>query len=243
MKVLSIGNSFSEDAHKWLHKLAELNGVEMETLNLCNSGCSLERHWKHIQTNAEAYSAQYNGGKATEKKSMEDALKMENWDVITIQQVSAKTGLIETYEPYLSEIVALIRKHQPNADLWLHQSWAYEIDAANHEEYAKYYDNNQQKMYDCIVKTTEEVAAKISAKIIPSGKLIQAIRATVPEFDYANGGKTLCRDGFHMTLDYGRFAVAANWLRTLTGITVKAETFEDFDPVLIQKILAVVNAQ
>ena len=38
MKVLSIGNSFSQDAHKWLHKLAELNGVEMETLNLCNSG-------------------------------------------------------------------------------------------------------------------------------------------------------------------------------------------------------------
>ena len=41
MKVLSIGNSFSQDAHKWLHKLAELNGVEMETLNLCNSGCDL----------------------------------------------------------------------------------------------------------------------------------------------------------------------------------------------------------
>ena len=53
----------------------------------------------------------------------------------------------------------------------------------------------------------------------------------------------MCRDGFHMTLDYGRFAVAAIWLRTLTGITVKAETFEDFDPVLIQKILAVVNVQ
>ena len=46
-----------------------------------------------------------------------------------------------------------------------------------------------------------------------------------------------------MTLDYGRFAVAANWLRTFTGITVKAETFEDLDPALIQKILAVVNAQ
>ena len=245
MKILSIGNSFSEDAHKWLHKLAVMNGVQMETLNLCNSGCSLERHWKHIQNNSAAYTFQPNGIQPPWRipVTLEGTLQLTDWDVITIQQVSAKTGIIETYEPYLSDIVALIRKHQPNAELWLHQSWAYEIDAANHEEYAKYYDNNQQKMYDCIVKTTTEVAASISAKIIPSGKLIQTIRETVPEFDYANGGRTLCRDGFHMTLDYGRFAVAANWLHTLTGITVKAETFEDFDPALLQKILAVVNAQ
>ena len=243
MKVLSIGNSFSEDAHKWLHKLAVMNGVQMEALNLCNSGCSLERHWKHIQTNAVAYAAEYNGGKATEKKSLEDALKMTDWDVITVQQVSAKSGLVETYEPYLSGIVALIRQHQPKAEIWMHQSWAYERDVTNHPEFEAYYENNQQKMYDAIVATTEAMAATIPAKIIPSGKLIQTIRTTVPEFDYANGGLSLCRDGYHMSLDYGRFAVAALWLRTLTGITVKVDTFEDFDPVLLQKILAVVNTQ
>lgn len=31
MKILFIGNSFSQDAHKWLHKLAKANGVEFET--------------------------------------------------------------------------------------------------------------------------------------------------------------------------------------------------------------------
>lgn len=34
MKILSIGNSFSQDAHKWLHKLAKVNGVEFEIANL-----------------------------------------------------------------------------------------------------------------------------------------------------------------------------------------------------------------
>ena len=92
MKVLSIGNSFSQDAHKWLHKLAELNGVEMETLNLCNSGCDLSRHYKHIQENLPNYAAEPNGGKSTGNTTMEDALKLTDWDVVTIQQVSGKSG-------------------------------------------------------------------------------------------------------------------------------------------------------
>lgn len=32
---MSIGNSFSQDAHNWLHKLAKLSGFDIETANLC----------------------------------------------------------------------------------------------------------------------------------------------------------------------------------------------------------------
>lgn len=241
MKVLSIGNSFSQDAHKWLHKLAVLNEIDMQTLNLYIGGCSLERHWNNIQNNADAYEFGPNGDRTTWMISIETALKMAQWDIVTVQQVSSKSGMIETYEPYLSELVALIRKLQPKAEIWFHQTWAYEIDTA-HEGFANY-DRSQQKMYDAIVAASKAAAASIPAKVIPAGELIQTIRTTVPEFDYAKGGLSLCRDGYHMSYDYGRFAVAALWLRTLTGITVKAEAFEEFDPVLLQKILAVVNAQ
>ncbi len=41
MKVLSIGNSFSQDAHKWFHKLAEKNGVEVNTANLYIGGSDI----------------------------------------------------------------------------------------------------------------------------------------------------------------------------------------------------------
>jgi hypothetical protein len=98
-------------------------------------------------------------------------------------------------------------------------------------------------MYDCLVKASEAAAASIPAKLIRAGTLIQTLRETVPEFDYAKGGMTLNRDGYHLTRDYGRFAVAALWIRTLTGATVEAAEFEDFDPALLQKILAVVNDQ
>ena len=241
MKVLSIGNSFSEDAHSWLHKLAVMNNVQLETLNLCSSGCCLERHWNQIQKNAAVYSFQPNGTERLWKISVtvEGALKLADWDVITIQQASRFTGMPETHEPYLSNIVNYVRESCPKADIWFHQTWAYDVDSKL--ESFENYEYSQQNMYDRIVSTAETVAKSIDAKIIPSGTLIQTLRTTVPEFDYPNGGLSLCRDGAHLSLNYGRFALAALWLRKLAGITVKAEAFEDFDPNLVQKILDVVN--
>ena len=51
MRILSIGNSFSQDAHKWLHELAQDNDVDLETVNLYIGGCSLKMHWENIQNN------------------------------------------------------------------------------------------------------------------------------------------------------------------------------------------------
>lgn len=239
MKVLSIGNSFSQDAHKWLHKLAELNGIHMETLNLYVSGCSLQTHWYNVENDIADYDFEPNGTKAPWKISIAGALKITDWDIVTVQQVSGDSGLPETYEPYLSDLVKLIRSMQPKAKIWFHQTWAYEVDS-QHGDFPNY-DCDQQKMYACIVSTSEAMAASIGAPIIPVGTVIQKLRQSVPAFDYQNGGRSLCRDTYHLTYDYGRLAAAAVWLRTLTGRTVEVTEFEDFDSDLLQAILAVVN--
>lgn len=241
MKVLSIGNSFSQDAHKWLHQLAKLNHVDMQTLNLYIGGCSLERHWYNVENNLEAYDFEPNGILTSWKISIDVALKMTDWDIITVQQVSQHAGRTESYEPYYSNLIKLIRTLQPKAQIWFHQTWAYEVDS-QHSGFALF-DYDQQKMYDCVISTTEQMAKSANIPVIPVGRLIQKLRQTVPEFDYKNGGLSLCRDGYHLTRDYGRFAAAALWMRTLTGKTVEAEEFEDFDPKLLQKILAVINDQ
>jgi hypothetical protein len=105
------------------------------------------------------------------------------------------------------------------------------------------YQHDQKKMYRCIQEASQKAALSMDAPLIPTGKIIQILRETVPEFQYQNGGLSLCRDGFHLSLDYGRFAAAATWLRTLTGEKIAVSEFEDFDPKLLEKILAVVNAQ
>ena len=239
MKICSIGNSFSQDAHKWLHKLAKENGIEAETVNLVIGGCSLQMHWNNVENNSASYGLEVNGNPAERMISMEEALKMDQWDIVTIQQVSWQSGMPQTYEPYLSRLAGLIRSLQPAAKLYFHQTWAYETDSG-HDGFVLY-RNDQAEMYRCIQNASNLAAQAIHAEMIPAGRVIQTLRETVPEFDYQNGGASLCRDGFHMSFDYGRFAVAATWLRTLTGVKVEAAEFEDFDPLLLKKILAVVN--
>ncbi len=239
MKILSIGNSFSQDAHKWLHKLAKANGVEFETANLFIGGCSLDTHWKNVKENNAHYDLEFNGGVSERKISIAEALELEKWDIITVQQVSSLSGMYETYEPYLSSLVSVVREAQPDAKLYFHQTWAYEIDS-NHGGFANY-NNNQTEMYHRIKDTGEKAAKSICAELIPTGTVIQALRETVPEFDYKNGGLSLCRDGFHLSWDYGRFAAAATWLHTITGKKINASYFEDFNPELLKKIIYAVN--
>ena len=180
-----------------------------------------------------------NGGECERKISILEALKMDEWDVITVQQVSQLSGMPESYEPYLQQVVDYVREVCPMAQIYLHQTWAYEIDS-KHGGFVNYHCD-QKEMYERIVATTKEYAKRIGAKMIPTGEMIQKIRMELSEFDYQNGGISLCRDGFHLSWDYGRFAAAALWLRVLTGRKVQVEQFNDFDSEKVEKILALVN--
>ena len=239
MKILSIGNSFSHDSHKWLHKLAKANGVDLYTANLFIGGCSLQTHWTNIVENNAFYDYEINGEESDVKISIIDALKKEEWDVITLQQASNFSGMYETYQPYLNSIADLVKTHCPNSIMYFHQTWAYEIDST-HEGFSNY-NNNQNEMYECIIDASKKAAESIKTAIIPTGTVIQHLRNSLPEFDYKNGGKSLCRDGFHMSFDYGRFAAASTWFNIITGKDVNLDEFEDFDTDLIKLIVNEVN--
>ena len=96
-------------------------------------------------------------------------------------------------------------------------------------------------MYEAIKSSSEQVVNSLGIKLIPTGTVIQTIRETVAEFDFNKGGISLCRDGFHLSFDYGRFAAAATWLHTLTNKNIETEAFENFDIDLLEKIVKVVN--
>ncbi|MBP3330554.1 MAG: DUF4886 domain-containing protein [Clostridia bacterium] len=239
MKILSIGNSFSTDAHRYLHKLASLHGYELETANLFIGGCSLEMHWQNATEDNPFYDYEINGNEAETKISILSALKKDKWDVITLQQVSHMSGLIDTYEPYLSSLVKLVKQFQPQAKLYFHQTWSYEKDSL-HEGFLKY-NRDQKLMYNHIISVSQKAAQSINAEIIPTGKVIQYLRENTSDFDYENGGISLCRDSFHLSFDYGRFAAAATWLRRMTGIKIEVTEFENFDKNLLQIIVDAVN--
>lgn len=222
MKILSIGNSFSQDAHKWLNQIADSVGVELYCANLYIGGCSLERHWNNYLSREDAYDYEISG-KADGKISLSDALVKEDWDVITLQQVSGFSGIFSTFEPYLSDLIKAIREICPNAEILLHKTWAYEADS-EHPDF-KNYGCSTDKMYDEITKAYSEASEKTGLKVILSGDIIQFLRKNVKEFDVENGGLKLTRDSFHLSYNYGRFAVSLVWLKTLTGINAEKVTF------------------
>ena len=164
MKVLSIGNSFSTDAHKWLHKLAEINGINLETSNLFIGGCSLETHWKNFIENNPDYSFEINGDEGKKMISIPEALASEKWDVVTFQQASHFSGMEETYEPYLTSLADAVKQVLPQAKLYFHQTWAYETDSL-HPGFADY-NHSQHEMFERIVSASEQSTQKLSPPVL-----------------------------------------------------------------------------
>lgn len=221
MKMLSIGNSFSQDALAYFRDMAVSSGFEVEVWHLHIGGCSLERHYNNMIADIPEYGFVVNGENKPNAR-LSDVVETEQFDIITIQQVSHMSGLYSTYHPYVDEFVKYLRKHQPNAKLWWHKTWAYEKDSS-HQGF-KAYGNNQADMHTAIGKVCELITKEIKADgVIPSGDVIDALRKT-PEFNYPQE-PSLCRDGFHMHLLYGRYAVAATWFETLLGGDITKSTY------------------
>lgn len=229
LKVLAIGNSFSEDATRYLHQLANAAGIHTKIVNLFIGGCSLERHWKNIETGEAAYAYQLNGIRTERKVSIDEILMEEDWDVITTQQASHDSGWMNSYEPFLGLIVTYIREKVPNAKLYLQETWAYEINST-HNSYMRY-NRNQHEMYEKLHNCYTQMAAKYDLELIPSGSVIQKVRS-LPEFCVPEGGLSLCRDGFHMSFDYGRYLLACIWLKKLTDVSLNGINYVPESPVL-----------
>ena len=96
-------------------------------------------------------------------------------------------------------------------------------------------------MFESIVSASDNATEITGATLIPAGTVIQKLRDDVKEFDYTDGGVSLCRDTYHLSETYGRYAAAAIWLRTLTGKAVATNPINELDINLIEKINTVVN--
>ena len=237
--MLFRSNSFSEDAQAYLHALAEQRGIDLVCENLAIGGCSLQTHWENVAGNKNGYLYGVNGTWVAQNVTIAEILEKKHYDAITLQQVSGLSGQYETYQPYLNDLAAYVREVRPAADLYFHRTWAYEIDSP-HGDFARY-DRDQKKMYNAICRASASACLVTGATILSSGDVIQRLRETVPAFDYANGGESLCRDSFHMSETYGRYAVALCWLSTFNGRYVKAMPFMDLDMDKLQSIANVVN--
>lgn len=220
INVLSIGNSFSQDAQRYLHDLARSEGVSIETVNLYIGGCSLETHFQNMKGDKKAYSLEMDGHSAGGfLVSIKEALLARSWDYITLQQASHFSYQEETYSPYAKALAAYVREYCPKAKLLIHQTWGYESGSVRIREHGfETYEEMFAKVEQCYVKMAQEIQAD---GILPSG--------TAFRYALANGIDSIHRDTFHAKLGVGRFILALVWYKYLTGNEIAQVNFHDFD--------------
>lgn len=216
MQVLAIGNSFSQDATAYLKKISELGKGDITVVNLFIGGCPLSRHYRNMLSGERAYSMEFNGQSTGFFVSLDDALLSRDWDVVTIQQASPASPDYDTYQPYLDRLAEYIRECCPKAKLMIHETWAYEEGSAR---LSKLNYATRSDMFKDVHSAYAKAAKAIKADgIIPSGPLMQVL--------IENGITRLHRDGFHASLDIGRYALALLWFKRLTGKSVLDNGFK-----------------
>ncbi|MBQ7768609.1 MAG: DUF4886 domain-containing protein [Oscillospiraceae bacterium] len=237
MRILSIGNSFSQDAQRYLHRLALKEGVQMKCVNLYIGGCPLRTHYLNMLDDCAAYAFEFNSEGTGLKVSIRQALVSDNWDYITLQQASYDSVTPSSYTPYIEELAAYVRKYCPKAKLLIHQTWAYEDASTKLAKLERFATDTE--MFAAAEDAYNKAAALISADgIIPAGKaMITAAHA---------GIEKIHRDGLHASLGAGRYLLALCWFKYLTGRDITENTFDEFDvPVTEEErkiVIAAVNS-
>lgn len=221
-RTLTIGNSFSQDALAYVHQIACAAGINWEANNLYIGGCSLEQHHRNYTEHAAAYSLEINGKTTGQMVSIQDMLTTGEYDAVTTQQASHFSGMTDTYR-FLPELAGWIRTAQPNAKLCLQETWAYETDST-HSAFPQYH-SDQRYMYECLRDAYRSYAKQVGALLIPTGDVVQYFRENIPRYNYAKGGMSLNRDGFHLSIPYGRYLNSAVWFETLLGGDIRGNAF------------------
>ena len=217
MKILSIGNSFSANATKYLHQIAKADGVHIKTVNLYIGGCTLATHYKNMNNDERAYGIYHNGVAVGFNTSIREALQSDEWDVVTVQQGSWYSVDYDTYQPYLDALVKYIKFHSPKSKIMIHKTWAYRQGC----DYLKKLGYSDQiEMHNALSEAYDKANADLGGvEMLASGDVMQALLKA--------GILDVHSDDIH-AYALGEYAMGLVWYKKLTGNSPLGNTFRDF---------------
>lgn len=174
LKILLIGNSFSQNATTYLKEISKEKGHELVIGHAEIGGCSLQKHWSLAELASKEPTNPK--GRPYQGKSLQMLLSEGKWDVVTLQQYSMLSADRETYFPYIKNLFDTIRKYQPQARIVLHQTWAYRSDSKSFGKVSrKKFAATEQEMYEKSRAAYHMVADSLHIEIIPTGDAFWAM--------------------------------------------------------------------
>jgi hypothetical protein len=185
VKLLTIGNSFADNAMDPLPELAKAGGKQLTVFRANLGGHSLGQHAGYLlayekdsaDPKGRAYKKRAHPVTGEKKDfSLREALQSMDWDVVTIQQASPLSFKPETYQPHAGILIDYIRKYAPKAEILIFQTWAYPDDY-----YPKFQGGggklDQETMYKGLVAAYQKLSDETHLRMIPVGDAFQAARA------------------------------------------------------------------
>lgn len=186
LKVLMVGNSFSLSVLVYLPSIVEADPQNSLLIGQCMiGGCTMERHCREYKKSEKdpkyrPYSTNLKfPDRKNRKASLQELLNAQKWDIITVQQGSAQSWIPESFK-FADELIGYIRKHNPQAEIVVHQTWAYRLDDPRITTVKKGWKIGQQGMYDRLTENYTNLAKKYNARIIPTGYAVQLTREKSP---------------------------------------------------------------
>lgn len=198
LKILTIGNSFTDSLSVFFQQVVESAGCGLLFERANHGGCELHRHWGYIQNEEKDWVYRLY---QDYKFKMREILAKHDWDIVTIQQASHFSWRPETYQPFASNIHDYVKRHAPKAEVVIQQTWAYRADDPRIRPGELWqYDADliqrakevgiklpskgvklgQDGMYDGLTKAYTKLARELNLRVIPTGHAVQLTRKNEP---------------------------------------------------------------
>lgn len=206
VKILTIGNSFADNAATYLSQIAEsVPGYKISVTKANLGGCSLERHVKLIKDcENDASLKPYQG-----KYCLRELLQMDDYDFVTIQQVSSSSFKANTFNPYASELIRYIKRFLPDAEIVIHQTWAYPNEGRLNDWKITY-----DEMHNRAVDNYASLASQYNLRILPVGEAFYNTYRANSDLDLWN------KDRHHANSN-GCYIAGCVWFGQMTDVSPK----------------------
>lgn len=202
LKVLAIGNSFTDDGTAYLQELVTASGIDQSQLCVyfkSYGGASINK-WLELTAANYQFGITRRAGKYNMPITVGtlQSVLAQDWDVVVIQQVSDSASIWSSFEN-LDEYLKIIRTNCSNPNLCI----AYQLPWSRNP--------NMQSQYLKNVECYRRASFKNGIDyIIPTGTSIQNARNTSLNDEYG-----ILRDDRHLSYGLGRYIAACTWFEKL----------------------------
>lgn len=216
LKVLCVGNSYSNDTFWMLRDIAESVGKRV-TVGISHlSGGTLSQVYEAVNNDETVTTynkfSPGNGHEANTNYSARDIITNEDWDFIFFQQASTSAMNYDSYQPHLTNLVDYVRDNatNPRVRLGMNMPWVRPISNSTIGTPEKQIEVNTD-----IINACQQAMLDTDLEIfIPTGVAVMNSRKN----DYlAEIGNELTRDGSHLDEGIGRYLAAMTVFNTLYG--------------------------